>query len=187
MLNAEQSLAVHNIDRYRVLVAGAGAGKTSTFAAALVEQLNREPDERVLAVTFTRAAAREMEHRVRRLVGRPDGDINPGGSQPWIGTLHAWAWSQIEANPELFGRLPGVSLWDDGDVEDAVRLIARGIGPKALKIADVAKARLSTLMAREPVVTELRALLVEANAFTFDGIESAAALFGRNLSSSLLQ
>lgn len=175
MLNAEQSLAVHNIDPYRVLVAGAGAGKTSTFAAALVEQLSREPDERVLAVTFTRAAAREMEHRVRRLVGRPDGDINPGGSQPWIGTLHAWAWSQIEASPELFGRLPGVSLWDDGDVEDAVRLIARGIGPKALKVADVAKARLSTLMARESVVTELRALLIEANALTFDGIESAAA------------
>lgn len=175
MLTPEQHAAVHNTDPYRVLVAGAGAGKTSTFAAALVEQLAQEPDERVLAVTFTRAAAREMEHRVRRLVGRPDGEINPGGPEPWIGTLHAWAWSQIEASPELFGRLPGVSLWDDGDVEDAVRFIARGIGAKALKVADLAKARLSTLMSREAVTTELRALLIEANAFTFDGIESAAA------------
>lgn len=181
MLTPEQRAAVHNTDPYRVLVAGAGAGKTSTFAAALVEQLAREPDEHVLAVTFTRAAAREMEHRVRRLLDRPTGEINPGGPEPWIGTLHAWAWAQIEARPELFGRLPGVSLWDDGDVEDAVRFIAKGIGAKALKVKDVAVARLSTLMSRESVVTELRALLIEANAFTFDGIESAVAgAFERN-------
>jgi DNA helicase-2/ATP-dependent DNA helicase PcrA len=175
MLTSEQSAAVRSPAARRVLVAGAGAGKTSTFAAALVQQLKDEPDERVLAVTFTRAAAREMEHRVRRLVDRPVGDINPDGPQPWIGTLHAWAWSQIEANPERFSRLPGVSLWDDGDVEDAIRLIARGIGAKALKVKDVAVARLSTLKARPEVMAELSALIVEANAFTFDGIESAVA------------
>lgn len=175
MLTLEQSAAVYCPTSYRVLVAGAGAGKTSTFAAALVQQVTDEPDEPVLAVTFTRAAAREMEHRVRRLVGRPVGDINERGPQPAIGTLHAWAWAQIEAHPERFGRLPGVSLWDDGDVEDAMRLIARGIGGKVLKIADVEKARLSTLKSRPLIMDELGALIIEANAFTFDGIEGAVA------------
>jgi superfamily I DNA/RNA helicase len=182
MLTAEQSAAAYSDAHDVVLVAGAGAGKTSTFAEALVCSVRLEPDRPVLAVTFPRAAAREMAARARRIAGLgPASPLNPDGPEPWIGTLHAWAWERVELNPTAFGRMPGVSLWDDGDVDDAVRMIARSIGEKALKVKDIDKARLSTLMAREQVAAELPRLLVEANALTFDGLELAVVAGLRRL------
>lgn len=167
MLNAEQQHAVNARADQVVVVAGAGAGKTSTYAARVAARL-QAGDGPVLAVTFTRAAAAEMAARVARLLGRA-----PEPGEAWIGTLHAWCWAVVRSEPQAVGREPGVSLWDDGEVEDAVRLLAASIGAKALKVKDVWRARLSTLIEREQVQAELPRLLAEANALTYDGLEAA--------------
>ncbi|ADU96199.1 ATP-dependent helicase [Thermovibrio ammonificans] len=71
-LNPSQREAVLHFDSPLLVLAGAGSGKTRviTFKVAyMVKELRFEP-ERILAVTFTNKAAREMKERVEQLLGR---------------------------------------------------------------------------------------------------------------------
>ena len=70
-LNPEQVDAVTSPEGYVRVIAGAGTGKTRVLTrrlAYLIEELHIPPDE-VLSVTFTNKAAREMNYRIRRLLG----------------------------------------------------------------------------------------------------------------------
>ena len=71
-LNEEQYHVVTSsrLENQRIM-ASAGSGKTTTITARiayLIEEYNIDPS-RILLVTFSRAAAQEMIHRVHRLVG----------------------------------------------------------------------------------------------------------------------
>src|SRR4030095_11764644 len=82
-LNAQQISAVMARPGPSLVIAGAGAGKTRTLTyrvAWLMEQ--GVAPERILLVTFTNKAAREMMHRVSDLLG---GDL----SNLWGGTFHS--------------------------------------------------------------------------------------------------
>ncbi len=82
-LNEEQREAVTTAPGPTLVVAGPGSGKTSVLTrrvAYLIDQLNVAPF-RIMAVTFTNKAAREMQNRISRLVGEPQGLT--------IGTFHA--------------------------------------------------------------------------------------------------
>ena len=70
-LNPRQSEAVKYIDGPLLVLAGAGSGKTSVITrkiAWLIEGANYDP-AKIIAVTFTNKAAREMAERTRKLVG----------------------------------------------------------------------------------------------------------------------
>jgi len=82
-LNEEQYKVVTSppSENQRIL-ASAGSGKTTTITARiayLVEEYDLDPS-RILLVTFSRAAANEMIHRVHRLIGPV---------QMYAGTFHA--------------------------------------------------------------------------------------------------
>ncbi|MHB8629917.1 MAG: ATP-dependent helicase [Aggregatilineales bacterium] len=82
-LNTEQREAVTTEPGPTLVVAGPGSGKTSVLTrrvAYLIDQLGVAPF-RIMAVTFTNKAAREMQNRIGRLVGEPQGLT--------IGTFHA--------------------------------------------------------------------------------------------------
>src|SRR5271156_3936523 len=82
-LNEQQHAAVTAPPGPALVIAGAGSGKTRTLtyrAAFLLEQ--GIPPERILLLTFTNKAAREMMERVRRLLG---GEL----SALWGGTFHS--------------------------------------------------------------------------------------------------
>jgi DNA helicase-2/ATP-dependent DNA helicase PcrA len=71
-LNEEQYKVVTSpsSENQRIL-ASAGSGKTTTITARiayLVEEYNVDPS-RIMLVSFSRAAAEEMIHRVHRLIG----------------------------------------------------------------------------------------------------------------------
>ena len=70
-----------------VVAAGAGTGKTTLVIARVRAALELgTPPERVLVVTYTEAAARELALRLERaLPGRPD------AARPQVGTIHALA------------------------------------------------------------------------------------------------
>ena len=83
-LNPEQAAAAKKIDGPMLILAGAGSGKTRCITykiAHLVSQHGVEPD-RILAVTFTNKAAREMKSRIQKLL-----DCNMNFS--WMGTFHS--------------------------------------------------------------------------------------------------
>src|SRR5215213_3533977 len=85
-LNEQQRVAATYEGASLLIVAGAGTGKTKTLVARVGSLLERGASpERVLLLTFTRRAAREMLGRARRL------DKASGAERVWGGTFHSTA------------------------------------------------------------------------------------------------
>lgn len=84
-LNAVQREAVLHEKGPLLLFAGAGSGKTRvlTHRIAYLTAVRGMPPHRILAVTFTNKAAREMQDRLDQLVGESV------GKRLWVGTFHA--------------------------------------------------------------------------------------------------
>jgi DNA helicase-2/ATP-dependent DNA helicase PcrA len=108
-LNPEQAEAVSaDPEGALLLLAGAGSGKTTVLtrrAAYLSDPAFG--DAGVLALTFTKDAALEMESRLRA-----SGAWERASRPPWIGTFHAFAFSLIRSDGNWrrigFGRAPGL-------------------------------------------------------------------------------
>ena len=83
-LNPEQAAAAKKIDGPMLILAGAGSGKTRaiTYKIAHLVSYHRVEANRILAVTFTNKAAREMKERIQRLL-----DCNVPFN--WMGTFHS--------------------------------------------------------------------------------------------------
>lgn len=113
-LNPSQAEAVAaNASAAVLVLAGAGSGKTTVLTrrvAFLMDAAAR--DAGILALTFTKDAAREMEIRLRKLVPEK---TDPVGF-PYIGTFHSFALklirSEFDGGPNWkrlgFARCPGV-------------------------------------------------------------------------------
>ena len=108
----EQKPAVVTRDKDVVVTAGAGAGKTRTLVARYLSLLaERMPLRSIVAITFTRKAAREMRNRVRRAIRQyleqtstPDerefwGDVYGELDAARIGTIHQLCTEILRAHP----------------------------------------------------------------------------------------
>jgi superfamily I DNA/RNA helicase len=102
-LNSRQAAAVEGASPAAVLVlAGAGSGKTTVLTrriAQLIEKNEKISDSRILALTFTKDAASEMETRLRGLLGAA------AAAFPTIGTFHAFAFALVR------GECAGIPNW----------------------------------------------------------------------------
>jgi DNA helicase II / ATP-dependent DNA helicase PcrA len=108
-LNPVQQQAVLHTGGPLLILAGAGSGKTRVLThrvAYLIEQ--GVQGGRILAVTFTNKAAREMKDRIRRLVGRQIYDC-------WIGTFHATCARILRHDGAAIGLDPNFVVCDDTD------------------------------------------------------------------------
>jgi DNA helicase-2/ATP-dependent DNA helicase PcrA len=114
-LNQEQRLAAAHGEGPLLVIAGAGTGKTRTLAAR-VEHLvaSGVAPERILLLTFSRAAAREMLSRVR---GR-----SQQAPSIWGGTFHALAHRLLRIYAQPMGLAPGFTVVDRTDAEDLMDL-----------------------------------------------------------------
>jgi DNA helicase-2/ATP-dependent DNA helicase PcrA len=65
ILSIEQSIIVNSKDRHRVVVAGAGTGKTTTLVADIKEKLNEDNISRFMIITFTNKSAKEIQSRLK--------------------------------------------------------------------------------------------------------------------------
>jgi len=96
----EQRTAAAHAGNHARLLAGPGTGKTLTLTrhvCFLVAELNTPPKS-VLAITFTRAAARELRQRVDNELGE--------GQGARVSTLHSFALRQLLNNATRIADLP---------------------------------------------------------------------------------
>jgi DNA helicase-2/ATP-dependent DNA helicase PcrA len=113
-LNAQQLAAVTAAPGPALVIAGAGSGKTRTLTyrvAWLLEQ--GVPPERILLLTFTNKAAREMMQRVGDLVANDLGSM-------WGGTFHSIGNRILRRHPESVGFAKGFNIMDRDDQEELI-------------------------------------------------------------------
>ena len=109
-LNPAQREAVEAIDGPLLIVAGPGSGKTRVIShrvAYLVRVCGISP-YRIMAVTFTNKAAREMKDRLQRLVGARVDQISAG-------TFHAFCAALLRRDGNHVGLDSSFSIYDDED------------------------------------------------------------------------
>ena len=74
----------------QLVLAGAGVGKTAVLTQRIADAIHRDavPPERILALTFTRAAAEEMRQRIAQELERRE--LSADAQAIWAGTYHAF-------------------------------------------------------------------------------------------------
>jgi DNA helicase-2/ATP-dependent DNA helicase PcrA len=118
-LNPEQAGAAMHPGGPLLILAGAGTGKTTTLCSRVAWLVSEGvAPERILLLTFTRRAAREMLQRARALVAIP------GGSGAVVGgTFHSVAHRFVRMHASSLGLPPGFAVLDAGDAADLIDLI----------------------------------------------------------------
>lgn len=120
LLNPQQRDAVVYKDGPSLVIAGAGSGKTRVLTYKIVDLLNNgyEP-YRIMALTFTNKAAREMKERISALVG------DKISSRLWMGTFHSIFLRLLRGNAELIGFKPGFTIYDTTDTKSLIKMIIK--------------------------------------------------------------
>ncbi|MGH7861704.1 MAG: UvrD-helicase domain-containing protein, partial [Candidatus Dormibacteraceae bacterium] len=108
-LNPQQLAAVTHGGGPLLIFAGAGSGKTRVLTMRIAHLLRARGvgAERVLALTFTNRAAREIRSRLTQLLGAQKG--------LWVGTFHSIAVRMLRPHAELLGYRPGFAIYDEED------------------------------------------------------------------------
>ena len=195
-LNPPQKEAVETIEGPVLIIAGPGSGKTRVIAhrvAYLIGVCGISPS-RILAVTFTNKAAREMRERIYQLIGRTVEGLT-------LGTFHATCVRILRSEGQHIGLDRSFVIYDDSDQLSLLKrsLEQLGLDPKQYPPRGIgsaissAKARLlapqdyrgqvgsyfEEIVAR--VYERYQELLFESNAQDFDDlIMSTVRLFRDN-------
>lgn len=134
-LNEQQRAAVEYCEGPQLVIAGAGSGKTRVLTYKIVHllRLGIEP-YRLMALTFTNKAAREMKQRVADAVGEGI------ASRLWMGTFHSIFLRILRRHADLLGYKNGFTIYDSNDSRSLVKLIVKelGLDEKQYKPATVA-------------------------------------------------
>jgi DNA helicase-2/ATP-dependent DNA helicase PcrA len=118
-LNPEQRVAATHPNGPLLILAGAGTGKTTALCARVAWLVSEGvAPERIMLLTFTRRAAREMLQRTRALVPMPAGSGGVLG-----GTFHSVAHRFLRLHASALGLAPGFGVLDAGDAADLIDLI----------------------------------------------------------------
>ncbi len=127
-LNASQREAATHGEGPLLIIAGAGTGKTTTLASRVAWLLaNGVRPERLLLLTFSRRAAREMTSRAERIVGASD-VAGVDASRMWSGTFHAVANRLLRLHGRAVGLTPGFTVLDQADAADVMNLLRDELG-----------------------------------------------------------
>jgi DNA helicase-2/ATP-dependent DNA helicase PcrA len=120
-LNPEQREAATHAGGPLLILAGAGTGKTTTLCSRVAHLVSEGvPSERILLVTFTRRAAREMLQRSRGLV--------PASAKVFGGTFHSVAHRLVRRHAAALGLPGGFGVLDAGDAADVLDLLREEAG-----------------------------------------------------------
>jgi len=184
-LNPAQREAAEAINGPVLILAGPGSGKTRVIThriAYLIKVCGVSP-HRIMAVTFTNKAAREMEARLHQLVSGSVGELT-------IGTFHANCARILRRDGKAIGVNSGFVIYDDDDQISLIKRSLQGVGldpkqyaPRAIQSAiSAAKSCLMTPAdylqhgrsyfneVVQRVYERYQQLLTESNALDFDDL-----------------
>lgn len=140
-LNSSQREAVTYTEGPSLIVAGAGSGKTRVLTYRIAYLLQQGvPASRIMALTFTNKAAREMKERIAKLVSANDARYLA------MGTFHSICTRLIRPYADLLGYTRDFSIYDTPDSKSVIKAICkeRGLDEKIYKSGAV-QARISMM------------------------------------------
>jgi DNA helicase II / ATP-dependent DNA helicase PcrA len=174
-LNTEQRTAVRHAGGPLLILAGAGTGKTTTLCSRVAWLLSEGVSaERILLLTFTRRAAREMIQRARGLGER----VAPNAGRIVGGTFHSVAHRLVRLHASSLGLAPGFGVIDAADAADLLDLVRQERGhaatgrrfPRAQTMLDIYS---RTVNAQTPLAD----VLVECFPWCEEHLEALAQTF----------
>jgi len=115
-LNPAQKEAVQRVEGPLLILAGPGSGKTRVIThriAYLIKTTGVNP-RRIMAVTFTNKAAREMKERLQKLLGQVAENI-------WAGTFHAICARILRQDGKAIGLDSNFVIYDEDDQQSLVK------------------------------------------------------------------
>ena len=133
-LNPAQREAASTLKGPLLVLAGAGTGKTRVITYRMVELIRQGvPPNKILSVTFTNKAAKEMQERMNHLLGKrlP--------AKPFISTFHSLCVRVLREEISILGYPEKFVIYDRGDQESAARSALRDIrvNDKSLRPGDL--------------------------------------------------
>lgn len=129
-LNSQQLAAVKCVDGPSLIVAGAGSGKTTVLTTKIAYLLNTGiAPWRILALTFTNKAAREMRQRIEDIVGAVK------AKSLWMGTFHSIFSRILRQEAHVFGFTSNYTIYQPSDTKSLLKAIIkeRGLDDKTYK------------------------------------------------------
>ncbi len=122
-LNNSQRAAVEYCDGPQLVIAGAGSGKTRvlTMKIAYLLQHGYKPED-IIALTFTKKAATEMQARIQTLVG-----AGPA-RRLWMGTFHSLFSRILRREAEALGFRSDFTIYDQQDSRNLIKTIIKEMG-----------------------------------------------------------
>ena len=112
-LDPSQREAVESEDKNIVIKAPAGSGKTSSLLTAIADYRYKYLNDRICAITYTRAARAEMESRLQEL----------GIFDVEVSTIHVWARNWLEKLAKKHGLK--IHLLTEKEIKDILREITK--------------------------------------------------------------
>lgn len=123
-LNPSQRAAVEYCDGPQLVIAGAGSGKTRVLTmkiAYLINEKGYHPDD-IIALTFTKKAATEMQSRIEQLVG-----TGPA-RRLWMGTFHSLFSRILRREAGRLGYRSDFTIYDQTDSRSLLKAIIKEMG-----------------------------------------------------------
>ncbi len=136
-LNAPQRAAVEHLGGPELVIAGAGSGKTRVLTYKIVHLLAKGYEPwRILALTFTNKAAREMRERIESLAGEAT------ARKLWMGTFHSIFARILRSHAERIGFKSSFTIYDAADSKSLVKMIIKDLDldDKIYKVSTVVSA-----------------------------------------------
>lgn len=133
-LNSAQKDAVLQVDGPVMILAGAGSGKTRTLVSRIQYLMDEKMISpfRILAVTFSNKAAREMRERIAK-----DNNVDFGTIQ--VTTFHSFCAKVLRNEAQYLGLSRNFTIYDTSETKSVVKTLLgkRGISQKELHPSEI--------------------------------------------------
>tara|TARA_B100000676_G_scaffold68407_1_gene68527 strand:+ start:292 stop:2313 length:2022 start_codon:yes stop_codon:yes gene_type:complete len=133
-LNPEQREAAATLDGPVLILAGAGTGKTRTLTHRVAYMVKKGiSPERILAVTFTNKAAREMQQRVAKQLPKPPKREDGKPLKPTICTFHSLCVRILRRHITRLGYKRNFVIYSESEQLGVVKKVLSAITGKDVK------------------------------------------------------